>query len=132
MKGRGHLAIIMLLLAHPKIDVYLTHCLGFPPLFDAIYDGYAAVTKALLSHCDTDVNHKDGSGERRLHYAVGKGYLDIVTLILAHPKIDMNPTTTTTTTKTGRTPFHLAAINDHGDLAVLLLLLLDHFCDSLT
>ena len=79
--GRGHEAVVALLLAHGAL-VSVTNDRGMSPLHAAVGGGHLAATRLLLN-AGADPTATDCVGLHPLHYAAQNGHAEVVELLLA-------------------------------------------------
>jgi ankyrin repeat protein len=113
--GRGHGAIVRLLLSHSKAELNVKGQRGMTPLLLALSRGYAEVVKYLLE-AGADVTLVDEAGNTALYQAVGRGHVEFVRLLLSRSKAELN-----VRGQHGMTPLLLALSRGHAEVAKYLL-----------
>ena len=112
--AKGHVALVRQLLSSPNIDVNRPGTKnGSTPLFVAAEKGHVQVVEALLESSTIEVNKGLFSP---LYVASQNGHVQVVKALLEHP--DVVPSIYTN----GHTPYSIAILNGHHEIADLLLL----------
>eukprot|EP00729_Bicosta_minor_P032933 gene32933-biopygen16613 len=119
--GRGHLPVVMVLLAHAADPNLARTTDGTTPAYMAAHQGHAECLQLLLEHAADPNLARTADGRTPAHMAVQNGHAECLQLLLEHAA-DPN----TTTTDDGRTPALIAAQNGHVEC---LQLLLEHAAD---
>ena len=79
----GHVEVIKLLLAHPKINVNSKNIDGQTPLSFGCQVGYVSVVEELLKDPHVDVTHDDNMGRTPLWYASREGEHEVIEQLIA-------------------------------------------------
>ncbi|KAF8421782.1 ankyrin repeat-containing domain protein [Tirmania nivea] len=106
--GRGHQAVVKLLLERNDVDVDASDEDGQSPLSWAAKNGHEAVVQLLLERNDVDVNAKGKGGRSPLSWAAENGHEAVVQLLLERNDVDVN-----TKNNSGQSPLSWAAENGH-------------------
>eukprot|EP01083_Nonionella_stella_P202680 740253_1 len=117
--SNGHMGVVRVLLADPKVDMNAGSDLNRTPLHRAASNGHVEVVRALLVHPGIDVNvERAGStqNETPLWVAASKGHVEVVRALLAHTKVDVNKSNCDKWT-----PLYSAACNGHVGVVCALL-----------
>jgi ankyrin repeat protein len=85
----GHLEIVQLLLAHPKIQVNEKDSGEETALMVAVKCGYLEITKLLLARPEIQINEKSSPGLTVLIWAAEWGHQEITKLLLADPRLKL-------------------------------------------
>ena len=84
------LDIVLLLLAHKKIDVNAADDQGRTPFYWASHYGCCEIVREMLKNEKVDVNVRDASGNTPLISACLNGRLGVVRMLLEHEKVDVH------------------------------------------
>jgi ankyrin repeat protein len=81
--NQGHKKIVILLLAHPDIDVNQTDILGWPPFLSACFRGRISCVRLLLKDPRVKLNEPDNNENTPLSCAALEGHLEVIKLWIA-------------------------------------------------
>lgn len=114
----GHLEIVRVLLAHPKIDVNLGNWGEASAFYLACQEGHLEVVRLLLGDPRVEPTKAGDEEDTPLYIASQNGHVKVVSLLLADHRTRPNHPT-----KAGATSFYIAC--QEGQEAVVALLLSD-------
>ena len=114
---RGHLEVVLSILASEKIRSLHHNIYGDTPLHWACRYGYYEIAVCLLSHLDVEPTLcRNNIGDTPLHDAARNGYFNIVKRILQIEHLRINSPNTL-----GNTALHEACSQGHTDIIKLIL-----------
>lgn len=88
--GRGHMAVVKLLLERADVDINRIDSWENGPLSYAVMKGHVAIVQLMLARDGVDVNSKNQWGGTPLLYAVEGRHEALVKLLLERADIDVN------------------------------------------
>ena len=113
--AKGHVEVVMLLLARNDVDPNRRGITTRTPLSYAAERGYETVVKLLLERKDIEVDTEDVYGRTPLSYAAERGHETVVKLLLKRKDIEANAED-----DFGRTPLSYAAGKGHETVVKML------------
>jgi len=114
--GRGHCAVIGILLREAEVDPNSRCISSKTPLMYATQEGMTNAAKALLSDHRVNPTLEERYGDTPLHLAVKARAVGVLKLLLRDPRVDPNHEI-----RDGHTPLALAARYGHTEAVKLLL-----------
>jgi len=112
----AQLAVILILLRVPKIDVNLPAKTGATPFFMASLKGHRDVVALMMSFPRVDINKPQTEGATPLFVACQKGLKEVVYLFLGDPRTQPN-----LAMMDGGTPFLMACQKGHKEVVALMM-----------